>query len=387
MYFPIKILFFMLSLMNPQPENKKDFYINWKRLPSLPALKKDATQIGLSGSIIGNIGEKLIFAGGTNFKGEKPWRGGIKSYYDDVYILTKGEDNTFKWSICDQKLPSPLAYSSCISTSKGIVVIGGENHIGVSNNVFLIHEINNKLTFQNLISLPFPLSNSCAVVDNSKIYLAGGNDNKNALTSFLFIDIAECSPVWRCLPDLPYPVSYAYLALQSDGEEKCIYLFGGRNKSSDSTIFYSSVWKYKPSKAIWQNEGNIIKDKDRICLSAGSCVSYKDKYIILLGGDQGVLYKKIERLNNQIVTSSNYEEKQNQTTIKDKILSSHPGFYKEILLYNTLLKEWRMISEFPDPIPVTTSAIIWEKNIFILGGEIKPGVRTSNVYCGEIFSQ
>ena len=69
---------------------------------------------------------------------------------------------------------------------------------------------------------------------------------------------------------------------------------------------------------------------------------------------------------------------------KARIQSSHPGFSKQLLRYDMDRNEWSVFDTLPFPSPVTTTAIRWNNSIVIPGGEIRAGVRTSQILIGEI---
>jgi N-acetylneuraminic acid mutarotase len=48
--------------------------------------------------------------------------------------------------------------------------------------------------------------------------------------------------------------------------------------------------------------------------------------------------------------------------------------------------EWKQLGEIPFPAPVTTTAIKWNKQIIIPGGEIRAGVRTPYILEAKIVS-
>ena len=64
--------------------------------------------------------------------------------------------------------------------------------------------------------------------------------------------------------------------------------------------------------------------------------------------------------------------------------STHPGFSKEVLLYKTISDEWSTVDSISFEAPVTTTAVKWSNTVVIPGGEIKAGVRSSNILVGRI---
>ena len=64
-----------------------------------------------------------------------------------------------------------------------------------------------------------------------------------------------------------------------------------------------------------------------------------------------------------------------------ELKENHSGFSLDILLYHTITDTWTIAGTLPAG-HITTPAIKWGDNIIIPSGEIKPGVRSPNVYFG-----
>jgi N-acetylneuraminic acid mutarotase len=107
-------------------------------------------------------------------------------------------------------------------------------------------------------------------------------------------------------------------------------------------------------------------------------------HILILGGDNGVVFHQIEVYLNQIALAKTEAEKTRLIDAKNELVIHHKGFYKGILLYNVLTNTWTKIGELPFLAPVTTTATKYKNDIILSNGEIKPGIRTPNVMLGEI---
>lgn len=92
----------------------------------------------------------------------------------------------------------------------------------------------------------------------------------------------------------------------------------------------------------------------------------------------------MEVLNAAIGSEQDAAKKEALTAKKKQLMNAHPGFTKEVLLYNTSRDQWRAVSPLPMAGPVTTTAFLWNGDIFIPSGEIKAGVRTPVVIRGKI---
>ena len=98
--------------------------LKWEALPDLP------DTIGVAGPFAGTHNDTLIIAGGANFPDGVPWRptadGGTsaKVYHDTIHVVTKDSLNTI--TEAKARLPQVLGYGVSISTSDGLLCIGGE---------------------------------------------------------------------------------------------------------------------------------------------------------------------------------------------------------------------------------------------------------------------
>jgi len=59
--------------------------------------------------------------------------------------------------------------------------------------------------------------------------------------------------------------------------------------------------------------------------------------------------------------------------------TEHPGFSKDILVYNTKTKTIKTVGQFDGFCPVTTNSVPFNKGVILTSGEIKPGIRTPEI--------
>ena len=94
--------------------------IHWQQLPDLPDV------LGVAGAFSGISRGALIVAGGANFP-EPLFKNGQlnesakKVWKDEVYVLARPDGQWQK----SASLPRPLAYGASVSTSEGVICIGG----------------------------------------------------------------------------------------------------------------------------------------------------------------------------------------------------------------------------------------------------------------------
>lgn len=382
----IMALFFQ-SCKENKTINQHPIKIKWDTLAVIPSPVKGQVQYGLSGLIAGVTDNCIVVAGGSNFKNKVPWEGGVKTYYNDLYVLKMGHHGA-SWSLIT-KMPFSLAYSASISANNSVYAIGGEDENGPSNRFFRIQVEGDSVEMEDLPPLPYQLASPGAALVDSIIYLAGG-DNKagNATEHFLAFNINEPEQGWVELPNLPEAMSHMVETSLFDGHEECIYLFGGRRKSGITSQFIKHIWKYSPSAKVWTLIGEMkLSGGIGFGLSAGTGLAYKNRYALLLGGDEGKIYNQTERYNDEIAHETNAKKRQELIDQKISSLSHHPGFSKDIFLYDVLTGSFSKLGEIPGKTQVTTNAFWWNNQIVIPGGEVRPGIRTAIISRGTITSK
>ena len=349
--------------------------ITWRIAATLPVV--NGKQPGVAGAASGVHNGIMLVAGGANFPDSMPWLGGKKKYYDDVYAFRSQGDGQLKALDTIFKLHRPLAYAASVSSDAGIVCVGGENDMGISNEAFLLkwNEENKRVAISGLPSLPHPLTNACITANGRMIYVAGGEMQDVVSDSFFQLDLDDTASGWKSLAGLPYPVSHAVLAYSG----KSIYLAGGRKKNPESTsTFYKNVYAYDILKNKW-----AVKAALPYALSAATGIAVGNS-IFIFGGDKGETFHRTELLNAQINAAVDPAEKQKLIRQKASVQSGHAGFTREVLQYVPLANEWKIIDTIPYEVPVTTTVFKWKNDLIIPGGEIKAGIRTPNILAGKL---
>ena len=357
--------------------------LNWRIVGRLPE-----PSIGVAGAFAGISNEVLIVAGGANFPDGEPWKGGVKKYHSSIFVYKKGPE--LQLISQDKELEKNCAYGASVSTAQGLICIGGENENGPLQDVFLLSwdASAQQVEQKPLPDLPIPLSNLSASLIGNKVYVAGGENKVLVCKQMFSLDLSAANPQWTSLPDLPQALSHAVLVAQSNGEYPCLYLLGGRTRQpSGISTLHNSTYQYDPKKKIWTVLKPIGTLADTtIKLSAALGVAQGATSILLFGGDRGTVFTQIEQLNAGIAQSKTAVEKTSLQTHKEALLDAHPGFSKEVFLFNTVTKVWAKVGDLPYA-PVTTTAFKWGEDIYIPSGEIRPGTRTTQILSGSIAKQ
>lgn len=366
-----------------------------KKIGELPPSVLTEKNKGVAGAFSGIVHDKLIVAGGTYFPDKKPWEGGIKIYEDKIYAFALRKDTVLSVPVA-AKLPEPVAYGASITLPDGILCIGGNGPVKCTSKVFLIkwNEQTGNPDIELYPELPVPLSYSTATLLNNVIYLTGGSaaaDGKETNNYFFRLDLSlrdKSEFAWEKLP--PYPGIARILsvsAAQSNGTRDCLYLFSGRNVSNpEKPVVLKDGLVYDPVAQKWEQ---VQADSPgAFQVMAGNAFPYGTDKIVFIGGAPDSTFLKEQSLKNELALSTTNQTIEKSERIKATLLgyyNGHPGFSSGILVYNTLTKCITPAGTFPAFCPVTTHAIPYEKGAIIACGEIKPALRTPEIFNIQLF--
>ena len=368
------LLFIMVSACHTS--SNQVTAMQWNIAAKLPAESPQDTAVGVAGPVTGMHNNVLVIAGGANFPDAMPWDGGKKVYHRKVYLYKQDAD---EWILIDNtaELPFELAYPANCSTDRGIIVAGGENQDGISSKVLrIVSDPSAALTIDTLPDLPEPLANATAACFGSRIYIAGGENQVASSGNFYMLDLDNPEAGWIARAALPVKVSHAVL-LKVPGEQQLL-LCGGRMKNDNAiSEFYSSVFRYHIAEDRWEAFTSLPYP-----LAAGTGIVL-DKQMLLLGGDKGETFNRTEKLIMAIQQEGDSARRQTLTREKNALQEAHPGFSREILMYDQSNSVWKLMAQLPFNTPVTTTALQYKGNIIIPSGEVRAGVRTANIYRGK----
>jgi N-acetylneuraminate epimerase len=318
--------------------------LQWRQAPAVP----DAC--GVAAPFAGLHGSTLLVGGGANFPDRMPWDGGRKVWYDRVWALDR-IDGTWRDA---GRLTRPLGYGVSISTSDGVICIGGSDVERHYADVFCLTWRDNKLEKKRLPPLPRPVANACGAMLDQTIYVAGGLESPNAtstLTTFFALELADPTPQWKELAAWPGPSRMLAVAAVQDGS---FFLVSGTDLSADAEgkpqrRYLTDAYRYQPQVG-WKR----IADVPHPLVAAPSpAPTVGPSQFLIISGDDG--------------------SKVGQPPQK------HPGFSDRVLAYDTLTNLWSDVGTTPAP-RVTAPTVKWGNQWLIVSGEQRPGVRSPEVW-------
>lgn len=376
-----RILLLMLTTADLAAQQKAAPFLNWHIAGELPAPAGRETSLGVAGPVAGVHRDVLLVAGGANFPDGAPWLGGKKMYYREGFVFRKDQNNSLHL-LQSFLLPFTLAYSANCSIPQGVAFAGGENEGGLQNDVWLIQwdAVSQTVVTKNLPALPFAVTNASLAFHQNKLYLAGGERATDVSNELWVLDLADTVSGWKALPPLPKAVSHAVLVVQSNGKEDCLFLLGGRKRNPGGlSDLYASVFQFDLRKGVWSEKKALP-----YALSAGTGIAAGAHSILLFGGDTGETFHKTEALIAAISKETDAAKKQRLTEEKTVVQSTHPGFCRQVLLYDAAKNKWSSLDCIPFAAPATTTAVKWDGAVYIPSGEIKAGVRTPEILATDL---
>mgnify|MGYP003576044891 CR=1 FL=1 len=331
----------------------------WEQLPQIP----DA--VGFAGSFAGVSNGVLLVAGGANFPdGGAPWKGSVKKWYDQIFALEKDGK---QWKEVG-KLPRSLGYGVSISWDNGLVCIGGSNESGHYADAYIIRYEKDKVSIEDLPSMPRPIANTCGALVGDKVYVAGGTespDSKSSENIFWCLDLAQkgAARKWEMLESWPGPSRILSVAGSQQG---AFYLFSGAQLKDGQREYLKDAFKFDPEKG-WSKIADLPTPVVAAPATAYAC---GEDHLFIFGGDNG-----------------------KDAALASQLKEKHPGFSTDILAYDVIDNEWRVSGQIKTDIkntsqadpngstwaPVTTPLVVWNGKIVLPGGEIRPATRTPRV--------
>ncbi|MDG2167411.1 MAG: sodium/solute symporter [Opitutales bacterium] len=344
------LLIFVLLSLTSCFLNASEF-LEWKQLTDLPPVGNQTDALGVAGPYVGVHNDALIVAGGANFP--IPYWGEDKVWHDDIWVL----EHSGEWTKAGT-LPRPLGYGVSVSLPQGVICMGGNDAAQTYADVFILKwdPSSKSINQEALPSLPKTLAFSMGATIGSKVYVAGGTET-NALSSALnnlwMLDMDNLATGWQELPSWPGPARGLNLVTaQHNGSEEQLFMFSGRREKENGELeFLKDAYAYSPSSNSWKQ----LADSPA-CFMAGEAFPVGENHIFVVGGADGSLFHQADDLKDD-----------------------HPGFPKKAWAYNALTDTWQEGGDIPQN-HVTTQVAKWGDDYIIASGEVRPRVRTPNIW-------
>lgn len=237
-------------------------------------------------------------------------------------------------------------------------------------SVMLVSAIFTSTSFaEKLPNLPVTFKSGAGTINKNVIYIGLGTAGK----SWYKLDLNNQTKQWEKIADFPGTQRDQAIALALNND---IYVFGGagkENKESETISALTEVYRYLPEENKWEK----VNTRAPYGLVGHAGININNHEAIILGGvNQQIFDGYFVDLNR---TKENGSE--NKKVISDYFNKPAEGYFfnRNIMEYNAESNQWRLLGVMPFN-GTAGSALAYDGNkITLINGEIKPGLRTSEV--------
>ncbi len=345
--------------------------------------------VGVSGHIAcivqdeGTKEQYLFMAGGANFPEVPAADKGQKFCYQEVYAYRLSEEGS-KWELLGQ-LPEKLAYAAFTKRANALYIAGGENENGQLDRFFRLSMQDKHLLCEELPKLPHKRSGANLVNFGERFYLIGGNEDGEMVNSMY--SWAKGEESWRSEESYPHS---PYLKTLSVANKEYIFTWGAfpHEEYGNSEEFLNSSYlhKYDPRQGKWISDAIDSDEIAALPCFGGGLMYYNAEQddIVLLGGVNAERFLPALRRGDLMAKA--------MAEGNDSLLAE---YRKQGRAYMTASPEWHAFNKkayrydaklffectMTNPAIARADAVLVPLvgKVLILGGEIKPGIRSTEI--------
>lgn len=157
-----------------------------------------------------------------------------------------------------------------------------------------------------------------------------------------------------------------------------LYVFSG-----GGSITYTDGYKYDISLNIWSKVSSVKLGNKEISLYGANSVKLNEDEMLVIGGFDKTVY-------DNAVYNLGALKGDELAKFRQNYFGADPyefNWNKEMLVYNSKTDRWNSLGQVPFNAPCGEGLVLSGKNIFSINGEIKPGIRTNRMYCGNLLNK
>lgn len=350
---------------------------------------------GLSATYSGIADNNLIMIGGCNFPDTPASEGGEKKFYNTVYLASLSADTLLQWQKIGE-IEDPSAYGVAASMLGGVVCVGGTNgkESLSSANIIMFNEDSMNIEIYPLPDLPVKLDNMGGAVMDTMLYVLGGNADGKPSNRVFLLDFTNLQQEWIELPPFPGEprVQPVCIVMNNENGEKSLYIWGGfaatYNGSEPSLSAGGYIYSFR--KGDWRELPSPKIGEEEIFLGGGAVTSVNDTLAIFTGGVNGEIFLKALQREAMLKEAilKNDTAAQNRLSAESKEYMLQPcewyKFNSRILVYNSAKNNWSELVVTTSTARAGASLLYHKGTLYSVGGELKPGVRSSEVVAVKI---
>lgn len=220
--------------------------------------------------------------------------------------------------------------------------------------------------------LPVGIKNGIGISVGDVVYVGLGSSGSGLYS----LDVKDPGRGWEKKAAFIGPDTHGAAAAVSDGK---IFVFSGNGKASPdarSPIIFDSVYEYDIAADRWDK----VDTRAPVGLSGARALSLRDGRIAIIGG-----YNK-ELFDRYLADVADLDRERNPAefaNLVNRYMSMHPDDYHwngRVLCYEPKMSTWSDLGQNPFLPNCDSAAVtVGENRFVVIGGEIKPGLRTPMV--------
>lgn len=351
-------------------------------LAPLPIGNNDSVK-GVSAPFAAFVNGRIVVGGGCNFPDLPAAEGGKKQYYSDIYTYDAKSD---EWHSIGH-LPTSLAYGASVVNGNEWICIGGMNNSRASGLVYTIRIDQDQCIIDTLPSLPVLIDNFAAIKSGRRIYVAGGNINGKPENALFAFDL-QTRKQWIRLANFPNEARLQPQLLR--GLNDTLLLLGGFQAGNlkDAPVLSDKVLAYDPQTNRWTDKStlpHIPVGPQSLASVGGFGVNINDSILVIGGGVNRSVFQEALDVDRQISLAKANEDTARVTQLchaKANYLKHPVSWYRfndHIYRYHLKTNQWEVIATTSQAARAGAGAIYANGNLYVIGGELMPGIRTDEV--------
>lgn len=291
----------------------------------------------------------IITAGGANFPEKPVSEGGQKRFYNDIFTVT--QDGV--WTKAGE-LPEPSAYGCTFSMKGEIILAGGCNSEGAVDKVLSIIHKGRKIKIRRYADLPATIEQAGSASLGNEMYIIGGLVNGKPSADIYKGVFKGRKTSWTKAFSLPEAMVQPVACLIN----KTLYVWGGFNPSTGKVL--GNGYALNTATGEWRRIADVPENGT---FTGASLAAENGKAVIIGGVDKEIFTRGLKATGKD----------------KEDYLTMEPAGYnfnRNIWIFDPVSESWESAGKSEDTALAGAGITMMDGGIYIIGGEIKPGVRT-----------
>ncbi len=319
---------------------------------------------GVSACYCGVINGYLYIAGGCNFPDKPVAEGGKKRFYKAIYAAKlNAEGDRLEWKTVGQ-MPQPAAYGVSVTYENSLIFVGGNNETGGLTTAIRLRPTATGMQQEALPSLPHALDNMAGAVVGHILYVVGGNCEGVATQKVWSLDLKNTAKEgWKEEPSIPGIARVQPIAAALAGD--LLGVWGGFAPKTDSKAAQLAMngASYNAGCGTW-TALPVPTDAlgEEVFTGGATAIATPQKGVVVVGGvNKDVFLAAINKL-------------------PEGYLLHEPEWYRfnsRVLCYRD--GTWTQLLQHPSVARAGCALAYWDGWVYVVGGELKPGIRTPEI--------